>query len=111
VEAHAEDLRAEVQDREGGEELVAAIKVDHRTAKLPPAEMAMLDYAVKLTLAPSQMRASDVDRLRDHGFVDVQIHDIVQVVGFFAFYNRLADGLGVDPEPEWGWPGRTPHGD
>jgi hypothetical protein len=32
------------------------------------------------------------------GFSDTAIHDIVQITGFFAYYNRLADGLGIDPE-------------
>jgi len=43
----------------------------------------------------------DVQALREAGCDDDAIHDAAQVIGFFAYYNRLADGLGVDPEPEW----------
>ena len=40
-------------------------------------------------------------RLREAGCTDGAIHDLTQVAGFFAYYNRLADGLGIDPEPDW----------
>lgn len=61
----------------------------------------MLDFAVQLTHAPSSMTEADVATLRDHGFDDVAIHDIVQVTALFNYYDRLADGLGIDSEPEW----------
>lgn len=101
MRAHGEDLRAEVQDQPGGNELVAAIERDYRTADLTDADRGMLDFAVKLTLTPSQMTERDIAKLRDLGFDDTAIHDIVQITGLFAYYNRLADGLGIDPEPEW----------
>ena len=46
------------------------------------------------------MAGSDVETLRGHGFDDRAIHDIVQVVAYFNYLNRVADGLGVDLEPE-----------
>ena len=61
----------------------------------------MLDYAVKLTRDPVSMREADVKTLRLHGFDDTAISDIAQVTALFNYYTRLADGLGVDPEPEW----------
>lgn len=61
----------------------------------------MLDYAVKLTRDPGGMDAGDVDRLRDAGFDDRAILDICQVVSYYNYVNRLADGLGVELEEEW----------
>jgi uncharacterized peroxidase-related enzyme len=58
----------------------------------------MLDFAIKLTHTPWAMAQSDVQGLRQAGFDDVAIHDIVQVTALFAYYNRIADGLGIDPE-------------
>ena len=29
------------------------------------------------------------------------VSDIVQTTALFNYYDRLADGLGVDPEPDW----------
>jgi uncharacterized peroxidase-related enzyme len=74
---------------------------DYRRAALPPAEQAMLDFVVKLTHAPSRMTRDDVAALRSHGFGDEAIHDIVQIAALFNYYDRLAGGLGIDPEPEW----------
>lgn len=78
------------------------METDYTRAELSPADRAMLDFAVKLTHAPSSMTEADVAGIRAHGFDDVAIHDIVQVTALFNYYDRLADGLGIDPEPEWG---------
>lgn len=59
----------------------------------------MLDFAVKLAREPRSMKRDDVEALRAAGFDDTAIHDIVQITGYFSYYNRLADGLGIDPEP------------
>lgn len=58
----------------------------------------MLRYAAKLTLAPTEMTQDDVESLRSVGFDDRAIHDIACIVGYFAFVNRIADGLGVQLE-------------
>lgn len=75
-----------------------AVLRDYREAALPPADRRMLDFAVKLTLAPSEVTEADVDGLRQAGFDDRAIHEIVQVTALFGYYNRLAEGLGVEPE-------------
>ena len=51
--------------------------------------------AGKLTLQPADMVAEDVDPLRAQGFQDVEILHIVAVVAYYAYVNRIADGLGV----------------
>ena len=61
----------------------------------------MLDYAVKLTLTPGKVDEGDVARLRDVGFDQTAILDICQVVSYFNYVNRLADGLGVELEADW----------
>ena len=61
----------------------------------------MLEYAVKLTLEPWNMIQADVQRLRAARFEDADILDINQITGYFAFVNRLADGLGVELESFW----------
>jgi len=61
----------------------------------------MLDYAVKLTLAPASVDAEDVSALRAHGFDDTAILDICQVTSYYNYVNRLADGLGVELEAFW----------
>ena len=71
-------------------------------AGLTAADRAMLDFAVKLAREPHAMKKDDVETLRGAGFSDTAIHEIVQITGLFSYYNRLADGLGIDPEPPGG---------
>jgi uncharacterized peroxidase-related enzyme len=74
---------------------------DYRTLELPPVDRAILDYAVKLTRSPGDITPEDVVPLRAHGLDDVAIHDLVSVTAYFAFVNRIADGLGVALEDRW----------
>ena len=60
----------------------------------------MLTYAVKLTLTPGEMVEADVEALRAVGFSDRDILDIVEVTSYYAYANRIADGLGV-PTESW----------
>lgn len=46
------------------------------------------------------MQEGDIDALRQVGFSDAAIHDVVSVVAYFNFVNRMAVGLGVELEPE-----------
>ena len=85
-----------------GEALLAALAADHTCAELAPADRAMLDYAVKLTREPGVMTAADAAALRRHGFGDRAIHDICAIAAYYAFVNRVADGLGVELEGEGG---------
>ena len=78
--------------------LVGALEDDYREAELSPADRVMLDYVVKLTRAPSEMIAKDVESLREQDFDDRAIHDICAITAYFAFVNRIADGLGVELE-------------
>ena len=58
----------------------------------------MLRYADKLTTAPATMQRADIDSLRAVGFADADILAIAEVVGYYAYVNRIADGLGVTLE-------------
>jgi uncharacterized peroxidase-related enzyme len=58
----------------------------------------MLSFAVKLTKTPAAMEDADVEALRSAGFSDRDILDIVEVVGYYAYANRIADGLGIETE-------------
>ncbi|HKV83549.1 MAG TPA: hypothetical protein VJN88_03275 [Ktedonobacterales bacterium] len=62
----------------------------------------LLDYAVTLTLDTHAVGEENIQRLRTAGWSDEVILEAVEIVGFFNYYNRMVDGLGVAPEPEWG---------
>ena len=85
----------------GSADLARALALDPGAAGVDSADRAMLDYASKLTRSPAAVTAADVDALRDSGFSDAAILDICQVVAYYNYVNRLADGLGVELEEEW----------
>ena len=78
------------------------LKKDWRKADLDKADFQLLEYVEKLTQQPWDMEEEDVVDLREIGFGDAAILDINQITGYYAFVNRLADGLGVELEPYWG---------
>lgn len=79
-------------------ELKQALVTDYHTAVISDFNKLILDYVRKLTLTPADVANSDIDRLRQHGADDQLLHDLVQVVAYFNYVNRLADGLGVELE-------------
>ena len=60
----------------------------------------MLNFALKLTNEPRNMEITDINKLRKVGFSDRDILDIVEVTAYYAYANRLADGLGITIE-DW----------
>ena len=88
--AHGEALRTESND----DPLVEGIKQDYTKLNLSPAERSMLDYAVKLTVAPSTASEDDIKALRSYGFDDRDILDIVYVICLYNFNDRMADATG-----------------
>lgn len=96
------DLRAEVDDQE----TVDRISADWRSAGLPDADVALCEYSEKLTLKPGSVGREDIDRLRAVGLDDEGISSATQVVAYFNYINRIADGLGVPLEDWLGEDGR-----
>jgi len=74
---------------------VQGIEQDYTRLDLPAAERGMLDYAVKLTVAPSSVGEEDIKLLRSNGFDDRDILDIVYVICLYNFNDRMADATGI----------------
>lgn len=91
---HGAGLRRWLKD----DVLAAVIIEDYKRADLSPADRTMLDYVAKLTETPAAVDAGDVKRLAAAGFSESAILDVCQVAAYFAFVNRLVDGLGVEIE-------------
>ncbi|MAF46123.1 MAG: peroxidase [Acidimicrobiaceae bacterium] len=91
---HRRGLRRLLKD----DSLAQAIEEDWRLAPLSQKRTAMLEYVTKLTVTPSEITAVDVETLRDVGFSDRDILDIVEVTAYYAYANRIADGLGISTE-------------
>jgi alkylhydroperoxidase family enzyme len=56
--------------------------------------------AARLTRSPDAMTNAEVDRLRDAGWSDRSVLDIVLITAYFNFVNRIATGLGVEVTPD-----------
>lgn len=61
---------------------------------LPPRERAIVDYAVKLTLKPTQLTVADLEPLRAVGLSDLELLDLNHAIAMFAWANRLMQTLG-----------------
>ena len=55
---------------------------------------------MKVTRGPASVRKRDLETLRKHALTDRDILDAVQVISYFNYINRVADALGIEPEPE-----------
>ena len=96
IESHGEDFRAEVKD----DTLADQLKQNWKTAELDDSDRSLCQWAEKLTKSPDKMTQADVDLLKEKRFSQSAISDAAQVISYFNYINRIADGLGVDLEPE-----------
>jgi len=51
-----------------------------------------------LTIDVAGCGHDEIETLRRAGWDDRAIHDTVQIVAYFNYINRVAEGLGVEPE-------------
>ena len=102
IAAHSAALRKLTKDPA----LADAIAADHTQAPIDPRVRAILDYALKLTRQPAGMTEADIDVLHAVGLSDEDVMDVAEVTGMFNMTNRMASGLGWEPNPEYETLGR-----
>jgi uncharacterized peroxidase-related enzyme len=95
--AHGQAVRELSGDPSLGELLV----MNYRSAKLAPRQRAMLDFAHKLTVSPSEIVEADRRQLRRAGFSDRDVWDICAVAGFFNMTNRVATATDMMPNEQY----------
>lgn len=93
---HSDALRREP----GGAQLVEAVVSDNIDG-LPARLRALYPYAVKLTLTPAAVTKEEVRALLDAGLAPAEVIDANQVIAYFNYVNRVAEGLGVELEHYW----------
>ncbi len=91
---HTRGLRRLLED----DDLANTVADDFERAGLGERRLSMLRYAAKLSRTPGEMTRKDIDCLRAVGFSDQDVLAIVEVTGYYAYANRVVDGLGVELE-------------
>lgn len=84
------------------------IATNWRKAELSGRQRAMLAFAMKVALASAEVGEADYEALAAHGFSVEDGWDIASIAAFFAMSNRLANALGIMPNPEFHLMGRVP---
>ena len=104
VVAHGAILRVRAKNP-----LVAdQVATNYRKADITSRQMAMLDFAVKVSRHAEEIGDVDFDALRAHGFSDEDIWDIGAISAFFALSNRMANLVNMRPNDEFYLMGRVP---
>ena len=78
--------------------MYAALACGHPETAFEGKELALLEYARKLTAEVGAMCEADVERLREAGAGDGEILEVNQVCAYFNYSNRVLNGLGVTTE-------------
>ena len=94
IRAHLFDLRSETKDQK----LVDDIAANWKESGLTEQQKAICYFAEKLTLNPGKIDNSDVQKIKEFGYGDKEVSEIVQIISYFNYINRVADGLGLEPE-------------
>ncbi len=97
VVSHGAILRIRAKD----EVLADTIAINYRAADLSERQMAMLNFALKMTIESDSCSDADIEWLRSHDFSDEDIMDIIQTAAFFNYSNRVASALELRPNREF----------
>ncbi len=92
---------SKVRQLSGDPTLSERLNMNYRHAGLDDRTRAMLDFAVALTEAPQYIGDDDREALREAGFSEEDIWDIIEVTAFFNMTNRLAAGAEMIPNEEY----------
>ena len=77
----------------GNEDLVARVKTDPERAPISDKLKALLVIAGKTAESGKAVTPDDIERAREHGATDFEIHDTILIAAAFCMFNRYVDGL------------------
>ena len=78
---------------------VQAIARGEVPQSLSDAEAAMVAFGRKVARDASAVTSADVERLKQHGFSDAEVFDIVATAAGRAFFSKVVESLGVEADP------------
>ena len=77
------------------------ITLDYKRADLSDKMLAVLDYAVKLTVSPREGSPQDIEHLKSVGLTTEEVWDVIEIAAMYNFTNRMAHATGMMPNPEY----------
>ncbi len=95
VKHHFANLKHLLNDPGRAKDIMDAFQADTLSATFDGKELALLQYARKLTLSPDELISVDVEQLKTQGALDEEILEVNQVTAAFNYTNRVINGLGV----------------
>ena len=96
VEHHYEGMRKLLNNDQRSSDIRKSFELRDPGMALSGIELAVIEYAIKLTHSPEKIATEDIDYLRKAGLEDGQILEINQVTAYFAYANRTVLGLGIN---------------
>ena len=96
VEHHYEGMRKLLNNDQRSSDIRKSFELRDTGKALTGIELAVIEYAIKLTHSPEKIATEDIDYLRKAGLEDGQILEINQVTAYFAYANRTVLGLGIN---------------
>lgn len=95
---HFMNARRLIKDKARSDAIYAALQDHEPEREFSGKELALLNYAKKLTANVAGMEETDMEPLRAAGCDDGEILEVNQVVAYFNYSNRVLNGLGVTTE-------------
>lgn len=100
VAHHAQNFRHLNENDESADAILQALS-DNQLPRCGDAKtVAALSYIGKLALTPDAMTAGDIDRLRESGWSDGEVLEIVQINAMFSYFVRVINALGISLDGE-----------
>ena len=92
---HWANARHLINDQQRADDIEKALQNRQPESAFSGSELALLQYAEKLTLNPGEMKHADIEQLKRSGIDDGQILEANQIICYFNYVNRTLNGLGV----------------
>lgn len=90
-------LHSVIAEKFGIEEGMIEQLIEHGPMTDEHGDMApLLSYVAKLTNSPKRVMDADLRPAKDAGWDDMAIYHATAICGFFNFFNRLVEGLGLE---------------
>tara|TARA_B100000575_G_scaffold108335_1_gene86229 strand:- start:676 stop:1281 length:606 start_codon:yes stop_codon:yes gene_type:complete len=96
IEHHYEGMRKLIMNDQRSQNIRKALEEEKPAKVFKSKELAIINYALKITINPHDISPEDIEKLRINNVEDGEILEINQVAAYFAYANRMVLGLGIN---------------